>query len=94
MAQTWGLESPAKPTRPKRTADREVAKSGHKAIVWIHVAAIVIWLFTAGILGALWLAGKNVPGAIVIGGLIAAAGHALFILVHLYLARKVAASQK
>ena len=93
MAQTWGLETAPKPVRPKRPADKSVKRAGHKGIVWIHVAAIVIWLFTAGILGALWLAGKNVPGAIVIGGLIAAAGHGVFVLLHLYLARKVA-SQK
>ena len=92
MAQTWGVET-AKRARAKRPADKSVSGSGHKGIVWIHVAAIGIWLFTAAILGALWFAGKNVPGAIVIGGLVAAAGHGVFVLVHLYLARKVA-SQK
>ena len=88
MSNTWGLETEQAPAPKAKVLDPELARSGHSGIVWIHVAAIGIWLFTALLLGALWLAGKNVPGAIVIGGLIAAGGHGIFVAVHLYLARR------
>ncbi len=86
MADAWGLDAPKK-SAPKRPLKPEHARAGHQSIVWVHATAIGIWLFTALILGGLWLAGKNVPGAIVIAGLLAACGHGVFVGAHLYLAR-------
>ncbi len=96
MSQTWGTatDSEEKPKPAARPALPAVRRSGHKGIVWIHVAAICIWLFTALILGALWLAGKNVPGAIVIAGLVAAAGHGVFVAVHLVLSKKASTAAR
>ncbi|HXI15315.1 MAG TPA: hypothetical protein VNM48_03015 [Chloroflexota bacterium] len=95
MSKTWGVETEQAPASKAKVLNPELARSGHSGIVWIHVAAIGIWLFTALLLGALWLAGKNVPGAIVIGGLLAAGGHGVFVAVHLSLAHRarVRASQ-
>jgi hypothetical protein len=88
MSQGWGLTTEDAPKPAARPVDPAVRRSGHKGIVWIHIAAIGIWLFTALILGVLWLAGKNVPGAIVLGGLLAAAGHGVFVAVHLFLSKR------
>jgi hypothetical protein len=92
MSGSWGLETEErsaseKEALAKRALPPEARSAGHKGIIWIHTAAIGIWLFTAALLGALWLAGKNVPGAIVIAGLLAALGHGLAVAVHAYLGR-------
>jgi hypothetical protein len=64
----------------------KAAADGHRGIIWIHFSGLAVWLLTAGLLGALMLAGKSIPSLVVIGGLAAAAGHGLFIITHLLLA--------
>ncbi|MBI3974118.1 MAG: hypothetical protein HY332_22800 [Chloroflexi bacterium] len=72
----------AKPVRLPPTAVRDA----HNGVVWLHATATTIWLFVATLLGALMMAGKAVPPAVVVGGAAAAVGHALFLTAHLYLA--------
>ena len=59
------------------------AQAAHRGIVWLHVSAIVVWGVAAAMLGALYLFGKPVPPAVVLIGFGAAAGHAIFLGVHL-----------
>jgi hypothetical protein len=100
MAQRWGLAGTgalAGDTRDEQIMARPRAAStlppphlraAHRGVVWLHLSAIVIWLFVAGTLGIIALAGKAVPPAVVAAGLAAAAGHGLFLAAHLYLASR------
>lgn len=95
MATTWGMTA-VKPDAPPRngTYNRstkaklppQAAREGHRGIVWLHASAVAIWLLVAGVLGALLLAGKPVPPVVIIACAGAAAGHALFLATHLFLA--------
>lgn len=64
----------------------KVAQAAHSGIVWIHLSAIVIWLFVAAILGILAAAGRGVPAMVIVAGIGAAAGHAIFLATHWFLA--------
>jgi hypothetical protein len=99
---TWGVArkpdageaEPAEP-HPKRVAlPPASAQAGHKGIVWLHASAIGIWLMVVVTLGALLLAGKNVPPMVVLIGVAAACGHGLFLATHLLLARSAAKRAK
>lgn len=111
MTDSWGLQAKPKaelpdlPSAPSKTAKRAVrhklpaksAQAAHKGIVWLHLSAVIVWIFVALLLGALMVAGKGVPPVVVIACGGAAMGHLAFLGTHLYLARalntKVAASQ-
>src|SRR5574341_2632819 len=98
MAQTWGLTKPivadqlagVKQDAPRRAAPAKLsprsARAAHHGIVWLHVSAIAVWLFVALTLGFILAAGKPVPPVAVLAGAAAAAGHGLFLAVHLYMA--------
>ena len=90
MSAGWGVSDTqadtARSERPKRALDPKSARAGHQGIAWLHISGIAIWLLVCAVFGALIAAGKNVPGVIIGAGLVAAAGHALFLAVHLFLA--------
>jgi hypothetical protein len=92
MAQQWGLtqdqvgEETAGPKRRGLKLPPAQARAAHKGIISIHASAIAVWVFVSLLLGALMLAGKAVPPAVLLAGIGAAAGHGLFILTHLYFA--------
>ena len=91
MSGTWGLETAERPQpQEKRPLPPKAARAGHKGIVWIHAAAIAIWLLTGAILAIVWMAGREVPDKLVLACFLAAAGHGLFVAVHLYLAKAAA----
>jgi hypothetical protein len=98
VSSTWGL-TPALSAEAKRRTQAtapvrpalapQQAQAAHKGIVWLHLSAIVVWLFVAGLLGLLLLAGKPVPPVVALAGFGAAAGHGLFLALHLVLAARV-----
>ena len=63
----------------------EASAAAHRGIMWLHIGAIAIWLFVAALFGGLMAAGKNVPAVLVAAVVAAAAGHGLFLVVHLVL---------
>ena len=84
---TWGLpETRAarlpETRRPKGTLSPKVAASAHSGIVRLHLSALALWLAIAGVLGAVQVAGRDVPVIVFVACLAAAAGHAIFLLVH------------
>ncbi len=97
MSSTWGL-TPALPAEAKHQTQTaapprpvlapQQAQAAHQGIVWLHLSAIVVWLFVAGLLGLLFLAGKPVPPVVALAGFGAAAGHGLFLALHLFLAAR------
>lgn len=98
MADAWGVARPQPsetvtraPAAPKVKVTPKVAHAAHKGIVWIHLSAMIVWLLMAALLGTLASFGKPVPLVVIIVGVAAAGGHALFLLTHLYFA---AAAQK
>jgi hypothetical protein len=89
MAQVWGIErqdQPAEAARPKRPLDPRSARAGHRGIAWLHVVGVAIWALVSVVFGALLLAGRTVPVALVIASVGAASIHGLFLLAHLYMA--------
>ena|SRR6266542_535135 len=89
MSQVWGIDTqdkPAAPARPKRPLDPRSARAGHRGIAWLHVVGIAIWALVSVVFGGLMLAGRNVPGVLLIASLGAGSIHGLFLLTHLYLA--------
>lgn len=104
MSDTWGLPdvrpspggaAPGKGSRKTRVPPK-VAAAAHGGIVRIHVTAIGIWLLVVVVVAALNASGRELPPLLVIGALAAAAGHALFLSLHLVFAaaaRKRAAQQ-
>ena len=92
MATTgWGLERPTTPKPEKRgrvAISPHASHAAHKGIVWLHAGAVGIWLIVILTLGAVILAGRNVPQIVMI--IAAAAGllHAAFLGTHVVLAGK------
>ncbi|HEX2034462.1 MAG TPA: hypothetical protein VHS99_09780 [Chloroflexota bacterium] len=95
MADAWGLSkaeqrtagAPQDGAAPrKRKLPPKVAKAAHSGIVWLHLSAIVVWLLVGAVLGVVAATGRDVPMVAVVAGLGAAAGHGLFLAVHLVLA--------
>jgi hypothetical protein len=84
----WGTAPPrAQPKPPKRPLDPKSLRAGHQGIAWLHVAGVAIWALVALVFGALILAGRDVPAALIIASIGAGAAHGLFLLTHLWLAR-------
>jgi len=84
----WGLaENRPAESRPS-VAGRaglppRAAQAAHSGIVWLHVSAIALWLLVIGILWAVSATGRDIPPVVFIAGLAAAAGHAVFVALHL-----------
>jgi hypothetical protein len=84
----WGTAPVrARPKPPKRPLDPKSLRAGHQGIAWLHVAGVAIWALVALVFGALILAGRDVPGVLVIASIGAGVAHGLFLLAHLWLAR-------
>lgn len=104
MSDTWGLpdvrpasggSAPGKGSRKTRVPPK-VAAAAHGGIVRIHVTAIGIWLLVVAVVVALNASGRELPPLLIVGSLAAAAGHALFLSLHIVFAaaaRKRAAQQ-
>ncbi|HEU5317330.1 MAG TPA: hypothetical protein VFX49_14565 [Chloroflexota bacterium] len=91
MSQGWGTApKKSKPKPPKRPLDPKALKAGHQGIAWLHVSGVAIWSLVALVFGGLMLAGRNVPGVLVIAAVGADLAHAAFLAVHVYLARAAA----
>ena len=92
MATTgWGLERATKP-KPERTGRVQISpqasRAAHKGIVWLHAGAVFIWAIVIVTLGAVILAGRNVPPIVMVISSAAALAHGAFLLAHVVLARK------
>lgn len=92
MATTgWGLERPATP-KPEKTGrvaiSPQASHAAHKGIVWLHAGAVFIWAIVIVTLGAVILAGRNVPPIVMVISTGAALAHAAFLGAHVVLAWK------
>jgi hypothetical protein len=84
----WGLaENRPAESRPSGAGRAglppRAAQAAHSGIVWLHVSAIALWLLVIGILWAVSATGRDIPPVVFIAGLAAAAGHAVFVALHL-----------
>jgi hypothetical protein len=84
----WGLAETRPPKAQPSDAGRaslppRAAQAAHSGIVWLHVSAIALWLLVIGVLWAISATGRDIPPVVFIAGLAAAAGHALFVALHL-----------
>ena len=92
----WGLpEREADPPPARRPVAEgrsgkglspRASAAAHKGIVWLHLAAILLWLGLAAVLGVVGATGREIPSVVFVACVGAAAGHGLFLGLHSYFA--------